>query len=615
MSTYQELKGLKVKFLDSDTSGDRATEGEIFYNSSGPNVSVHIATGAWSAGSNLITNRKNGSGFGPSTAAAFAGGQVTTPSQNLTEEYNGSGWSTSGNLNTARTQLGGTTAGSQTAGLVFGGNIPPGSAPHANESNATEEYDGTSWTSGNNMATTVTAMGGSGTQTAAFSAGGSEGGTPKNNSQEYDGTNWSNGNNINTARQALAGMGTQTAGLVVGGEVSPPSSSPGATEEYDGTNWTAGGATNTGRHSSSGGGTQTAGIVFAGTTVSPDAVRDETELYDGSSWTEVGDLATARTNVGGYNGPSSSGICVAGGAPSLTGATEEFNLSINTTTAAAWASSNNIGTARDAHGAGGTQTAGIIFGGNKYPGNTENTELYDGSSWTETANLNTARRQTTGCGTQTAALCAGGYTTANSAATEEWNGSAWTSSGDLATNRRNAGLFGIQTAAVYCGGYDVPDANSTVIQNYDGSSWTNNPASLNTGGNDIAATGSSTAGVIFGYSNNLNGTEEWNGSSMSTGGTMITSKYGRGSANQAPSENVLSAGGGIPAQTTCEGYDGTSWSTRPSIATATNSSKGGGTATAAFIAGGGPGAGPIFNTSSEFTGDTTAASAKTIDFD
>ena len=33
MSTYQELKGLKVKYLSSDTSGDRIKEGEVFYNS------------------------------------------------------------------------------------------------------------------------------------------------------------------------------------------------------------------------------------------------------------------------------------------------------------------------------------------------------------------------------------------------------------------------------------------------------------------------------------------------------------------------------------------------------------------------------------------------------
>ena len=33
MSTYESLKGLKIKYLSSDTSGDRIQEGEIFYNS------------------------------------------------------------------------------------------------------------------------------------------------------------------------------------------------------------------------------------------------------------------------------------------------------------------------------------------------------------------------------------------------------------------------------------------------------------------------------------------------------------------------------------------------------------------------------------------------------
>ena len=38
MSTYQELKGLKIKYLSSDTSGDRVKEGEVFYNSTDFNL-------------------------------------------------------------------------------------------------------------------------------------------------------------------------------------------------------------------------------------------------------------------------------------------------------------------------------------------------------------------------------------------------------------------------------------------------------------------------------------------------------------------------------------------------------------------------------------------------
>ena len=59
-------------------------------------------------------------------------------------------------------ELGGTTAGIETAGLCFGGNTAPG----WNGTGATEEYNGTAWTNSNNMATTVSSMGGSGIQTA-----------------------------------------------------------------------------------------------------------------------------------------------------------------------------------------------------------------------------------------------------------------------------------------------------------------------------------------------------------------------------------------------------------------------------------------------------------------
>jgi len=62
------------------------------------------------------------------------------------------------------------------------------------------------------------------------------GGTDGSNSnvtEEYDGTSWSSGGNLGTARAYLAGCGTQSAGLCMGGYVS---SNPGSnvTEEYTG---------------------------------------------------------------------------------------------------------------------------------------------------------------------------------------------------------------------------------------------------------------------------------------------------------------------------------------------------------------------------------------------
>jgi hypothetical protein len=67
------------------------------------------------------------------------GGNLGPTYSNATEEYNGTSWTSSNPLNTARAQPGG--AGIQTAALAFGGFTP--SPP---VTNTTEEYDGNSWT-------------------------------------------------------------------------------------------------------------------------------------------------------------------------------------------------------------------------------------------------------------------------------------------------------------------------------------------------------------------------------------------------------------------------------------------------------------------------------------
>jgi hypothetical protein len=81
-------------------------------------------------------------------------------------------------MGTARSELAG--AGTQTAGLVFGGRIPP-------DSNATEEYDGSTWTAGGNLGTARKYMGGCGTQTAGLAFGGEYSGVPAaNNTEEFN---------------------------------------------------------------------------------------------------------------------------------------------------------------------------------------------------------------------------------------------------------------------------------------------------------------------------------------------------------------------------------------------------------------------------------------------
>ena len=83
-------------------------------------------------------------------------------------------------------------------------------------------------------------------------------------------------------------------------------------------------------------------------------------------------------------------------------------------------------------------------------------------------------------------------------------------------------------------------------------------------------------------------------------------------AGGAGTQTAFLAFGGGPNKADTEEYDGTSWATRPSLATGRHTGAGGGTSASAFYAGG---ASPDKANTEEFTAETTADTAKTIDFD
>ena len=93
MSTYQELKGLKVKYLSSDTSGDRIKEGEVFYNSTDFKLKAFVSTAAWHSSGGLSLARRGVTGAGTQTAGLASGGGTPNPATVATEEYSGNGWS------------------------------------------------------------------------------------------------------------------------------------------------------------------------------------------------------------------------------------------------------------------------------------------------------------------------------------------------------------------------------------------------------------------------------------------------------------------------------------------------------------------------------------------
>lgn len=328
----------------------------------------------WSTGGNLNWKRTT-TGAGTQSAGISFGGNDGGP-KNYTEEYNGVGsvkariksagtqgalasanfyprsqtgggaWSAGGNLNQPKShaQMG---AGTQTAGLCAGGYLPGAGAK-------TEEYNGTAWTTVNDINTARYYHATGGTQTSAFICGTEANGT---STETYDGTSWCTGGNLNTGNQAQVGVGNAIAGLCAGGYVGAADSK--IAETYDGTSWTAIDDCLVVRRAPGASGTQVAVIVMGGGYI---GVTATSESYDGTNWSTEGDLVAER----GFTSSAGNG----------------------------------------------SVTAGFVFAGrddSAWPKEVATAEFFNGTIWTASNSLSTARFGAGGCGTQTNALCFGGY--------------------------------------------------------------------------------------------------------------------------------------------------------------------------------------------------------------
>ena len=608
MSTYKNLRGKKVKFLTSDLDSSEG-EGQIFYSGTDDKFKSIVASAAWSSGANMITATGFGTHSGPNTNSFYVGG---LPVINTTQHYNGTGWSLGGNYPSSRYGL--ASAGTQTAGLAMAGE--DGSD---NKTNVSAAYDGSSWTAGPNINSARGQTGGTGTQTSALLAGGrGPGGAAMVTSfEEWNGTAWANLTGLTQARGHHGISGPETAAFIAGGGTGNNAGSPvtALTEEFDGSSLSNGGSLNTARTQLGTSGNSGDGLLFAGS-----SNEKNTEQYNGTSWTETSDLtATHRACGNGAGSISNSKGALAAGAYPAVSTTEEWNITVNTVTGAAWASGGNIGTARRALWGGGTQTAGLIWGGYVGPAVENKTEEYNGTSWSEQNNLNTAGYHICGTGTQTAGL-AFGRGQPPSANTEEYNGTSWSEQNNLGTARYIMSGFGVQTAAVGYGGagHGSPGATN-ITEHYDGSSWTaggNYPEAIYAG----AACGTETAGLGHaGYSPADSGRSAeanlYNGTAWTAANAMVLAKANTfTSGSQTDAINFLGDSPNTNTWVISQKYDGTSWSTSASAATARYSQAGSSTSGAtgtAFAAGGFPETANT-NATEEFTGETTALNLKTL---
>ena len=316
------------------------------------NVESYNGT-SWTEGPDLSTARRGLEGGIVGTAkSTIAIGGDNGSHIGTSEEFTSSTnvitaavFSSGGNANTARRQLGYTGAGTQNAFMVYGGFAPGGML------NASEEYGGATWTATPNLNTARGQDAGFGITTAAVCCGGA---TPTvgGYTEEYNGSSWTTVTSMSTNRYEFGASGILTAGLALQGDQGPSTPFGVTCEEYDGTSWTSGGSANTARRTNSGVGTQTATITAGGQT-SPGNTAN-VESYDGSSWSEVNNLNVSRSGNAIMGGPAGATTSVVtGGSPGPVAITEQWN-GTNMVTGV------NMANDRSTHGAGGTSASGIV---------------------------------------------------------------------------------------------------------------------------------------------------------------------------------------------------------------------------------------------------------------
>ena len=611
MSEYKGIKGFQVQTRTEDPTPYAQALANNPYS------------GSWSSGGDLNSARSLLGGFGAPTGASAnivfggsnPGGPSPSPNYAIAESYNGSSWTEVADLNTGRQLPSG--FGTTTAGYSIAGNYD--GAPGAGSNNV-ESWNGSAWSETTEINSARIAGVATGTTTAGlFSTGTSPtGGGSQTLNESWNGSAWTEVADLNQARREGAGSGTtNTAALVFGGR-NPPSSATLATNElWNGSAWTETGDLNTTRYALSGSGSSTAAIAFAGT--APPGKIANTEQWDGSSWTEVNDLATARASgANGTVGTSSTSLLSGGDTGSIVATTEEwtfggldpsttpaadysdaiigdfyynssegkFKGSVDGLTAGSWAAGGDLNTGgyRIAGGAG-VQTAGLMVG--RASPNKANVESYDGSSWTEVADVSSAAADAATTGLQTAAMTVGRSPYSNDV--ENFDGSSWTEGPNLPYSIERSSLLGVQTSAFLVTGRN-PNAVTTTAE-WDGSSWTSGAAYPATGYNQ-ASGGSQTAAIVFGgYSPGPDGStlvNTYNGSSFTAATSLNSARAETGWGGRTSQDSVYIAGGTSPQSGKTELWNGTSWTEVSDLATSRSAMGSSGTVNSGWVAGGSP---------------------------
>ena len=315
MATYRQVKGYSIKSVSSNP--DNIKEGQIWYNSTELKLKVAPFLRSFSSGGNLNTARHQVAGSGPQTAALAFAGNIGPPFSNASEQYDGTSWTNTPNINTTRTIAGGSPSGTYTAAIAHGGQT----GGNGTTVNNTELWNGSSWTEVNNLNTARSMGGAAGTSTSAFGFGGDTSGigTNTNASEEWNGTNWTNTPSLNDDGSYIAGCGSNgDDALAIDGN-----GRSSTVEEWNGSSWTEVADTTVDAQSRTAFGTTSAATICGGNYI------NTVEDWDGTSWTtNPASLANTRGQLGGSGSSSTNGLVYGGYNPPSgnSNKTEEYNF-------------------------------------------------------------------------------------------------------------------------------------------------------------------------------------------------------------------------------------------------------------------------------------------------
>jgi len=261
--------------------------------------------------------------------------------------------------------------------------------------------------------------------------------------------------------------------------------------------------------------------------------------------------------------------------------------------AAAWSSLANRNNGMDSNsGMGGTITDAVVFGGYQAPGNpapipaapgvgySAITEKWDGTAWTNTGAMNNGGSGVVSWGASSSdAIAANRYADRPGAvlytnSTESFNGSTWTSLNNSNVNKEGAGGTGGPTSSGFsCGGNQPHGATNTAAasETWDGTCWTAGNA-INTPTSRQGASGSQTAGVIAGGqagypTTKRNNVEEFDGTCWAAANALPGTRAGLSKTAQPQTNSVFFGGNDGTATPYSQNlnYDGTNWTTGPSM--------------------------------------------------